>query len=269
MKKALDEDILNLASEQACDVLVDHIARFIFRSGVSPTRFQTAVKSALRRKAPLKSKRQFDYITDAYEDMGTVLSTWFSSPKFLNADGSPLNLSLRDGKHSLARLLTTARVRVSYTVAVELLALSPSVTITNETISANRRVFVVPTLDLVRAALVIPRYLDTLTSNSKAYRSNTIKLLERQCSASSIDSKRIAPILRYIKEQGGSFVDSIDGQIESSKLLRRKSKVRSEMGMLVFAWTKRPPRRSAQGRRKTTTEIKSRQKRSSHRGIGC
>jgi hypothetical protein len=250
MNRSLSDYIMRSANEQACDVLANEILQFVLQSGVTPKRFQQSVSLAIRRKNRVISRREYSFITRAYEDMGTVLSTWFNSPEFLNADGSPICLTLREGKHSLSRLLASAKVRISLATAVSLLSLSPSVTVNNGKISANRRVFVIPSLGLVRAALVIPRYLDTLSLNSNAHRSNTIKLLERQCSASSVDSMRITPILRNIKEQGGSFVDSIDGQIESSKLKRSNAGSQSEIGLLVFAWTRKLPRKANRTRRK-------------------
>ena len=171
--------------------------------------------------------------------MGTVLSTWFDCPHFLTPQGNPAPIAVGNDALSLKKLLKTAKVRLSSREAIDLFRQSPSVRFNSDgSISALRRVFVLSSFDLCRAALVLPRYIDTLSSNSSAYKTGTVKLLERQCSVSRIDLRAIAPILRSIKEQGGSFVDSVDNQIERRKTKPRGSRDDSELGLLVFAWTK-------------------------------
>jgi hypothetical protein len=221
-------------------VLLDEAVRFLARSGIDKRKIRSSFDAAIKRRVRTRNLPEFDFVTRSYEALGGVLSTWFDTPEFLNPDGSPATLTLRKGRGSLDHLLKAAKVKVDFETAKRLLELSPSVTITHEAISANRRVFVVPALDLIRAALVIPRYLETLESNAQARRSNTVKLLERQCSASKINPTKVAALLRNIKEQGGSFVDSIDGQIEAAKQKPRKKQLDSELGLLVFAWTTQP-----------------------------
>lgn len=240
MKKPINEQMIDSACNQACDVLIAEVLRFLLRTGISKQQIQESINATLKRSRRVRIQSAFCSISQAYEELGSVLSTWFDSPEFLESDGSPAILSLKNGPRSLQHLLRKADVSLSLSDAITLLKMSPSVSISKDAIVANRRVFVVPRFDLTRAALVVPRYLETLTTNSAAHQSNTVKLLERQCTASKIDAKLIAPILRNIKEQGTSFVDSIDGQIESSKSRRKKPRSRAQIGLLVFAWAAKP-----------------------------
>lgn len=232
--KAFDD-----ARVQAADVLLRSSIDFLLQNGISRKHIQHCVSNRLNGKRNVERKLQFKRVTEAYEEMGTVLSTWFDCPHFLQPQGNPASISIGNGSVSLKRLLKSAKVRLTCDEAIDLFRQSPSVRFNSDgSISALRRVFVLGSFDLCRAALVLPRYIDTLNSNSTAYKSGTVKLLERQCSVSGIDLRAIAPILRSIKEQGGSFVDSVDNQIERRKTNRRRRGEDSELGLLVFAWTK-------------------------------
>ena len=233
-QKFLDE-----AQMQAADVMLKSVIDFLIRNGIPKDRIGKYVSDRLEGSGGRERRPQFRLITEAYEEMGTVLSTWFDCPHFLTPQGNPAPISVGATATSLKRLLRTAKVKLSSREALDLFRLSPSVRFnSNGSISALRRVFVLSGFDLCRAALVLPRYIDTLSSNSSAYKTGTVKLLERQCSVSRIDLRAIAPILRSIKEQGGSFVDSVDNQIERRKTKPRGSRENSELGLLVFAWTK-------------------------------
>lgn len=221
---------------QAGMTLIEETVRYLRSCGISHASIVNWVKSSER---PKKHRRQehFRSVTRTYEQVGSLMSTWFDSPEFLGPNGRPIPLTLVGRKHSIRHLAHVAKVKLNIQSALALMRLSTSVSLSDGKIAANRRVFVVPSFDLIRAALVIPRYLDTIESNFSAHRSGTIKLLERQCSVSSLDTRLIAPILRSIKDQGGSFVDAIDSQIEAARSTKRPSKEISELGLLVFAWT--------------------------------
>ena len=237
-------ELFEKANIQAAEVLLKSSIIFLLRNGFSSQKIRKCVDGHLNDSVVHKQNCEFDYLTHAYEEMGTVLSTWFDCPYFLDEKGDPAPISIRRGPTNLAHLLKSAKVGISSKDAIALFRISPSVCFNaNNTITALRRVFVLGGIDSCRAALVIPRYLDTLSSNSNAYKTGTVKLLERQCSVSKIDLRSIAPILRRIKEQGGSFVDSIDGQIERRKTKLRSRKANSELGLLVFAWTKTTKRK--------------------------
>ena len=252
----INQSMFERAKTEASEVLLDSMIAFLSRNGIS----ETQIKSRLNR-IPAKTrlhhrKGSFEALTRAYESMGTVLSTWFDSPNFLNCDGSPAPITLGPGPRSLRALLRKSRVRISSQDAIELLKRSPSVEFDGENnIAALRRVFVLPDFDVTRAAIVVPRYTDTLISNSFAYRTGTIKLFERQCSASKINLGSCGPLLRNIKEQGAAFVDSIDEQLEGLSLARKRKASETELGLVVFAWTstdkRMRPNRSLRAREST------------------
>ena len=196
------------------------------------------------RKAPqalLGHIREFRRLVRAYEDMGTVMSTWFSHPRYLDWESRPLRLPLR-GAISVRSLVRSSRVSLSVALATELMRRSPSIRIDSKgNFTALKRVFVLPDFEVPRAALVIERYLNTLRRNSSAQKNGTTLLLERNCHVPEIDLKRISPILRDIKERGTAFMDSIDGDIEAHRLRRPRRRGVGELGVLTFAWT-RPSR---------------------------
>ncbi|MGO9988687.1 MAG: hypothetical protein ACLPSY_07925 [Steroidobacteraceae bacterium] len=175
----------------------------------------------------------------AYEDMGVLMSTWFSQPRFLDKSGSPLSLTVAPGPHSIANLIRFSRVRVATPLALDLMRRSPSVKFNADgTLLALRRVFVLPEFEVPRAALVIERYLDTLRRNASGRKKETTLLLERSCHASEVDLRKIALILRDIKGRGTAFMDSVDGEIEACRRQRSKRHSVGKLGVLVFAWSR-------------------------------
>ena len=106
---------------------------------------------------------------------------------------------------------------------------------------AQRREFVLPGFAVLRAALMIERYLDTLQRNSASDKKETVLLLERNCHVPEVNLKTIAPILRDIKRRGSVYIDSVDGDIEGLRRKRSRHKGSGEMSVHLFAWT-RPAR---------------------------
>jgi hypothetical protein len=116
---------------------------------------------------------------------------------------------------------------------------SPSIKFNSDgTLTALKRVFVLPNLDVPRAAFVIERYFSTLQQNAAGRKTGSTLLLERSCHASEVDLATIAPILRDIESRGTAFMDSIDGDIENRRVSRSKRKPVGELGVQVFAWTR-------------------------------
>jgi hypothetical protein len=184
--------------------------------------------------------RLYKRLVSAYDDMGAILSTWFSNPEFLDSEGRPIPLSIANGSKSFARLLRISRARVNKRVALELLQQSPSTKVASDgTLVALRRVFILTNFRIPRAAFVIERYLDTVKKSASARKSDAVTLLERSSHVSRIDLAAVAPILRSIQGRGTAFIDSIDGEVEGRRLRRVKSRNVGELGVMVFAWTKR------------------------------
>jgi hypothetical protein len=132
-----------------------------------------------------------------YDDMGVIMATWFSDPKFLDPLGNPLPLSQGKGSNTITQLIRCSGARVKASVAVELMRQSPSIKINKDgTVFALRRVFVLPKFEVPRAAFVVERYLDTLQKNELGRKRQTPLLLERSCYVSEVDLTTIAPMLR-------------------------------------------------------------------------
>lgn len=184
-------------------------------------------------------------IEKAQEDMGTILGTWFTNPKFLDRAGNPLPLSIGKGPDSIAQLIRAAGVRVRPSVATELMRQSPSFKLDSDgNWTPLRRLFVMPGLEILRAAFVVERYLDTVLQITKGRREATPMLLERSCYVSSIDMTKIAALLRDIASRSTAFMDSIDGELEGRRVRRSKRKNVGELGVHVFVWMKQPIRAS-------------------------
>jgi hypothetical protein len=239
MSKNSRLSISDFANQQGATALLAATFAFLHRNNISK---KVILESVRLHCGPQKSHvraSQYRKLVRAYEDMGLVMSAWFSLPKFLDQESCPLPLTASRGPRSVLNLVRASRVKTSTKLAVELLRQSPSVRIdAHERFVALRRTFVLPEIEVPRAALVIERYLDTLRRNSSARKDGTILLLERNCHVPDMDLRRIAPILRDIKGRGAAFIDSVDGDIEAHRIRRPKRRGVGELGVLVFAWTR-------------------------------
>ena len=218
--------------EQAAKVLIAAVHEFLRRNKIP--------KKLLKEyKGPdiAKNIRRYRRLMRVWEYTGVLMGTWYTNPKFLDRFGNPIPLSPR----SIPRLIRASPVVISAKEAVQLMRSSPSV----ETNSAGylvplRKVFVLPDSEVARAALVVERFLDTLYRNASLRKYNAT-LLERSCRASGVDLSGSAPILRDIKEQGGAFMDAVDGEIEARRA-RTPRKINGsrvgELGVVVFAWVR-------------------------------
>jgi hypothetical protein len=190
------------------------------------------------------SVRQYRRLVLAYEDMGIVMSTWFSLPRFLDKECRPVRLTLGPGARSIGSLVRASRVSISARVAVEMMRRSPSVKFDSSgNLLALRREFVLPNFEIPRAALVIERYLDTLHRNFSPHNRKGILLLERNCHVPEVSLESIAPILRDIKKRGSAYIDSVNGDIEGLRPKRSRPSRTGEMSVHIFAWTRLPKTR--------------------------
>jgi hypothetical protein len=240
MTKNRRSSIPELATQQGAIALLKAVFAFLHRNNISK---QLIVDFARQFSGGYKSPQstlQYRRLTRAYEDMGMIMSAWYSLPRYLDRDSRPLPLSAVRGPQSVASLVRSSRVKISAALAIELMRQSPSIRIdTRGKFIALKRVFFLPGFEVSRAALVMDRYLDTLRRNTSAHRNGTTLLLERNCHVPQIDLARITPILRDIKARGTAFMDSIDGDIEAHRIRRFTQKEVGELGVLVFAWTRR------------------------------
>jgi hypothetical protein len=232
-----------LANEQGAAALLAATFDFLRRNNISGKTIVSYARQHRTARITRQNTRSYRRLVRAYEDMGVLVSTWFTHPTFLDKSGLPLPLFPEGRTHSVAHLLRVSRVRVAKRFALELMQRSPSIKSNSDgTLVALRRVFVLSEFEVPRAALVVERYLDTLRRNASGRKRATVLLLERSCNVPRVDRKTVAPILRDIKERGTAFMDSVDGEIEASRLRRSNRTSVGELGVLVFAWT-RPKKR--------------------------
>jgi hypothetical protein len=226
-------------NQQGANALLAATFDFLRRNNISDKFILDFAKKSPRERSGKKESRLLSDLIRASENMGVVMATWFSNPKFLDSAGNPLPLSVQRGPRSLGSLLRVSRTQVELPVALNLMRQSPSITFRKDGLSlALKRVFVLPKLEVPRAAFVVERYLGTLQRNAAARRKAMPLLLERSCHVSKVDLATIAPLLRDIEGRGTAFMDSIDGEIENRRLRQTNRNTVGEMGVLVFAWTR-------------------------------
>jgi hypothetical protein len=178
MTKHSRPSLSELAKHQGSMALLAATIDFLLGNDISKKSIVESIRQHHRRQQSNSNVRQYRRIVRAYEDMGIVMSTWFSRPKFLDSDSRPLPLTSVRGPYSVPSLVRSSHVKISAAVAVELMQQSPSVRIDERgNYVALSRVFVLPEFEVLRAALVIERFLDTLRRNSSAKRSDTTLLL--------------------------------------------------------------------------------------------
>jgi hypothetical protein len=267
MTKNRRSSISELANQQGAIALLKATFAFLHRNNISNQLIVDFARQFADRDKSHESTLEYRRLIRAYEDMGMIMSAWYSLPRYLDRESRPLPLSKVGGPMSVASLIRSSRVKISATLAVELMRRSPSVRIdARGDFVALKRVFFLPEFEVLRAALVIERYLDTLRRNTTAHRNGTTLLLERNCHVPQIDLARITPILRDIKGRGTAFMDSIDGDIEAHRIRRSRKKEVGELGVLVFAWTRRSktprlkakPKTKLEGKRRRSLRIKRR-----------
>ena len=232
-----EQDILSSVKTQSAAALVSAVFEFLGKNGFTKKAILMMAKEQvqLRPKANLKKFRHF---IRAYEEMGMIMSMWYTNPQFLNEHGEPLCLSRMRGPRSIRNLIRLSDVRLSLLQALELMHLSPSVAFdVNGRATPIRRVFVLPDFEIPRAALIVARFLETLQKNSSTKSGDAKALLERSCHVSKLDSKRANLVLRDIKERGTAFMDSVDGEIEGRRCTSLTASG-GEIGVLTFAWTR-------------------------------
>jgi hypothetical protein len=228
-----------LVNRQGAQVLLSAILAFLRRNRIPDDLITDFIRTQFNQRKKKGSVRRYRNQVSNYEEMGIIMSTWHSLPRFLDESGRPRPLSLKRGRSSVASLVRYSRVRIPWDLAVDLMRRSPSVATDKlGNFMALKRAFVLPGFEIPRAALVIERYLDTLGRNSSTRRNKTLLLLEKNCWVPEVDLTTIAPVLRDIKDRGSALIHSIDGEIERRRLRRPKNKGVGEMGLLIFSWTR-------------------------------
>src|SRR5271154_1881653 len=214
MTRHLDSVFSDVLNRQGAYALSTATLEFLRANRISKRLILRSIRQIYDSRKPKESVRQYRKLVRAYEEMGIVMSTWFSLPRFLDTDYRPLALTVGPGPRSIHSLVRAARVSISPAVTIDLMRRSPSIRVDNSGhLVAQRREFVLPGFTVPRAALVVERYLDTLRRNSS--KRKAVLLLERNCHVPVVNLKTIAPILRDIKSRGSAYIDSVNGDIES------------------------------------------------------
>jgi len=71
---------------------------FLLGNDISQKLIVESIRQHHPRRKLNSNVRQYRRMVRAYEDMGIVMSTWFSLPKFLDADSRPLPLTRFEAK---------------------------------------------------------------------------------------------------------------------------------------------------------------------------
>jgi hypothetical protein len=230
--------ISEIVRHQGANALIAATIAFLKANNIPK---QLIVNSVRQYYGPRKAERvrQYRRLARAYEDMGIVMTTWFSAANFLDRECRPIPLAIRPGPRSVYSLVRAARVSISPALAIELMRKSPCVRINAlGNFVAQRREFVLPDFAVLRAALMIERYLDTLHRNTTPNKKRAVLLLERNCHVPEVNLKTISPILRDIKTRGSAYIDSVNGDIEDLRRKRSRHKGSGELSVHIFAWTR-------------------------------
>ena len=243
----LDRDAVRAEAAQALFVALLSFLRNegFSESGISRTFNNAKLQSqeGTRRPTVTRKLRQFLRV---YQDMGALFATWYSDPRFLDGDGRPLPLKVRGNRQSIKSLAAASRVHVPCSLIVKLMLLSPVIReCSDKSLVEEGRVFMLPGFELLRASLVVGRFLDTLQRNSKPSKAGLNQIFERSSYANQINQEQMARLLRDIKERGTAFLDSVDGQMEFSRAKTSREGSQGELGVFMFAWMQAPNKRKA------------------------
>jgi len=235
--------LLDAVNRQGASALLTATFGFLQANNISKQQMLDALRQSFDIRKAKANVRRFRKLVRAYEEMGIVMSTWFSLQKFLDSECHPLPLSTGRGSRSVSSLVRASRVRISTKVAIELMRQSPSISADAlGNLIAMRREFVLPGFTVSRAAIVIERYLDTLHRNSSPNNRRAFLLLERNCYVPEVNLKTVVPLLRDIKQRGSAYIDSVNGDIEGLRLAGSRGRT-GEMSVHIFAWTRLPKAR--------------------------
>lgn len=243
MNRNGNSSFTDVVNRQSANALLAATLAFLRTNNVSEQAILRAVRQNCSSRNPSAGVREYRKLAREYEDMGIVMSTWYSHPRFLDKECRPVPLSSGSGPRSISSLVRAARVSVTRATAIDLMRRSASIRVDGEgKLHAVRREFVLPNFAVPRAALVIERFLDTLhrnsSSNISSNKRESILLLERHCHVPEVNLNTIAPVLRDIKKRGSAYIESVNGDIECLRVKRPRHKGTGEMSVHIFAWTR-------------------------------
>ena len=236
---------------EAAEILFGAVIKFLQKSKLEPKRILSSARRAQKRNGSGRGGiggRQLRSILRVYEEMGAIVATWYSNPRFLDKTGNPLPLSVGRGPCTIQQLVRSSGAKVPCAFVIDLMQMSPTITKDEHgELLAISRFFSLPGFELLRAGLVVERFLETLHRNSETGDERSKLIFERSCYADSIGLRKVARLLRDIKLRGSAFMDSVDGQIEANRSRSSNQSDPGELGVFMFAWMRssnRPRSRS-------------------------
>jgi hypothetical protein len=246
-RKAKPELISKDFNAEAAEILFGAVVSFLRKNKLDSRLILKSAKRAQQQPSisdGRKAVRRFRSVVRAYEEMGGIVATWYSHPRFLDKAGNPKALSVGRGSCTIRNLVRSAGAEVPHSVVVDLMHMSPTIAkIDRGELLATSRFFSLPGFELLRAGIVIERFLETLQRNSEIRDERSKLIFERSCYANGIGFRKVGRLLRDIKERGTAFMDAVDGQIELNRSRTSKQGDLSELGVFMFAWM-RPPRKT-------------------------
>src|SRR5450631_3559932 len=224
-------------NQQGAHALLAATFEFLRRNNISKKSIQDFVRKYPMQNQPARNSRVYKQIELAQENMGRIMGTWFSHPKFLDASGHPRPLTAGKGANSIDHLVRVSGAQIQGAVAIQFMRQSPCIRFTSDgQLIALKRAFVLPKLEVPRAAFVVERYLDTVLQIASDRKKDAPLLMERSCHVSEVDLAKAIPMLRNLERRGTAFLDAIDGDLECRRLRRTKRTSVGELGLHVFVW---------------------------------
>ncbi len=105
------------------------VAQFLVRQGFAATELRKIVlRYARSTKVRFRPGNELLRGIVEYEEMGSLLSTWYTDTRFLDDRGYPVSLVAKPkGRRSVGSLVRAAKIRTSPEATIDLLRMSPSV----------------------------------------------------------------------------------------------------------------------------------------------
>jgi len=166
-----------------------------------------------------------------------MLNYWHSHGKYLTATGTTMPLP-KTGKVSLASLAEDALTEESRATSGsgDLLEFG-LVTKSGDKYFPNKRSAVVgkrSPLILAHATSAVTRLIDTVNHNVSGKKPTKY---ERQVAEVRINTKDVPQFLRFVEQQGQSFIDSIDDWLSTRESTPDSNQGQISVGVGAFAWT--------------------------------
>src|ERR1019366_10510367 len=88
-------------NQQGANALLAATFEFLLRNHISKKSILEFTRKYLVRNQSSRSLRMYRELEQAQEDMGVIMGTWFSHPRFLDPSGNPIPLSAGTGPNSI------------------------------------------------------------------------------------------------------------------------------------------------------------------------